>query len=249
MPLFFPVEIRVNGDSCFRYTGCREHAHALHKSVEYAFGPNASFSVLPEGDLPTGFLPDGFHDPRPFMAGEPTVVVFVADDGQQGKGYFTGFDIVPTPIEIVERRYYVGQEGVPPGRTFPLLVFWDAWKGSGDVPGSVPSGLSAAKWRHVLLLGVGEVFYWGEEGSRGSIKRVRDAQDGQWDDHALYCSPESDDPDSLHRLNELWQEAEKGKGVAFDGHGWAALAALAPGERFGPGGDDQAGTGVLERVT
>jgi hypothetical protein len=255
MPLYFSSNIRaVPTHPLFRFKADRTGEQRLVRRIEDAFAQGAHVRVLPEGPTESGLLPDGVEDPRRLIIDEPDVLAYVEDDACGGAGYFVGFDRVPHPMEIPERQYiWVHRTGV--GFPFPAVVFWRAMMASvGDEPGQAPAFLPAGKWREFLTLGVGEVFYWGENAAPGAVptgalKRVRDDPRAALDEDATFSLPS--EPKELHTLDELWWGYLLGTLPVSEDFPWHAVTRLAPGERYDVHDEDGAETGewLVERVS
>ena len=255
MPLFYSCDIRATpADPLFRFKADRAGDQRIVRRIEDAFARGAQVRVLPEGPLDAGFLPDGVVDPRRLTIGEPDVFAYVEDDGSGRTGYFVGFDRIQHPMEVPERQYIMVQRtGV--GFPFPAVVFWRAMMASeGDVPGQPPAFLSAEKWREFLTLGVGEVFYWGDNAAPGAVpgcalKRVKDDPRAALEEGAAFSLPS--EPEALHTMDELWWGYSLGTLSVGEDFPWHAVTRLAPGERYDVHDEDGAETGewLVERVS
>ena len=245
MPFFLPVRV----DDCHGLPGYRLSAFPeydrLYPEPHDAFGPLAEITELPAGSA-SSVLPEGTEDPRPLMAAEPDVMFYVADDGHGAGCFFAGFDLVPEPSEIAERRFVVASEedgiGDP---VWPLGLL----QANADADGEL-AGLAPAEWASITRLRVGEsVPVGGGAGVQFTVKRVRDASSPLVPPGARFRYTESRSPEEEYDHNELWNGSRTSDGrLGWDAEPCAQVLALEVGETYRFPGNEHVSGGTVERV-
>jgi hypothetical protein len=245
MPFFLPVRV----DDCLDLPGFRLSAFpeydGLYPEPHDAFGPLAEITELPAGSA-ASLLPEGTEDPRPLMAAEPDLMFYVADDGHGTGCFFAGFDVVPEPSEIAERRFVVASEEHGVGDPVWSVGLWQA---NADADGEL-TGLTPAEWTGITRLRVGEsVGVGGGAGVLFTVKRVRDASSPLVSPDARFRYPESRSPEEEYSHNELWNSSRTADDrLGWDAEPWAEVLALDVGESYRFPGNEHVSGGAVERV-